>query len=287
MVHLIVRGIRRVRRKYISDNFFALPMIRKMYRLLLRRTPFLERTGIPIDIGGLGYFKLHPELAIGAYNYEEWGKAHNAGFRAWVEACRDKKVVFDIGAHIGLYALPASKVLAPQGRLYAFEPAKGNRELFKRHIQYNKISNIEVMSDLVGNEQKQGVQFFETDLVHGMNTIVQESVVHKSGALQFHRVLKNQICLDDFCRERGIKPEIMKIDVEGGELRVLQGARNVLEYARPLIFLSVHPTHLQHLGTSVRDLEKLLHTVGYAAYDQEGKRSDKLSKAEYILRPIL
>ena len=280
----VVRALRRARRKYIPDTSAILPPLRRAYAFLLAHSTALEERGIPIDIGGYGYFRLHPKLAVGTYNFEEWGTAHNAGFSQWIEACRGKKAVFDIGAHIGLYALPASKVIVPQGRLYAFEPAQVNRELLKRHIEYNRISNIEVVPDLVGDERKQDVEFFETESAHGMNTIAQESVAHKNIAHPFRKVLRKQIRLDDFCHERGIVPEVIKIDVEGGELKVIQGARKVFVQSHPLIFLSVHPSHLQHLGSSAEALYSVILELGYTAFNTKGNKVNELRKEEYMLR---
>lgn len=283
MMKFLVRVFRRARRKYIPDNSAILPTIRRVYQFLLSHGKIFERHGIPIAIGGYGYFRLHPKLVIGTYNFEEWGTAHNAGFRQWVEACRGKHTVLDIGAHIGLYALPASGVLSEEGRIYAFEPADANRQFLMQHLAYNQIRNVEVIPNLVGDEHKQGVPFFETAAVHGMNTIVQQSVTHKSDAL-FRKMLRNQIRLDDFCRERGITPEVIKIDVEGGELNVFKGAREILGRVHPLIFLSVHPAHLQHLGSSVGELYGLIRDLGYRAYEVDRKEVNVLGKEEYILR---
>lgn len=283
MMKFLVRALRRARRKYIPDDSAILPPIRRTYEFLLSHSNILERRGIPIDIGGYGYFRVHPSLAVGTYNFEEWGNGHNAGFKQWIEACRGKHAVLDIGAHIGLYALPASKVLAPKGRLYAFEPADTNRQFLMKHIMYNQVSNIEVVSDLVGDEQKRDVPFFETTSVHGMNTVVQESIAHKNKTSQFRKILKNQIRLDDFCRERGITPEVIKIDVEGGELGVFNGAREVIKNTHPLIFLSVHPSHLQYLGSSAEELYSLISDLGYRMYGVDGKEVNVLGKKEYIL----
>ena len=53
-------------------------------------------------------------------DFAGWGGESNRVFTACVEACRDKNCVFDVGAYIGLGALPMASVLAPGGRVYAF-----------------------------------------------------------------------------------------------------------------------------------------------------------------------
>ncbi|MBI4135747.1 FkbM family methyltransferase [Candidatus Uhrbacteria bacterium] len=282
MMGLLVRTARKIRRNYIPNNWFGLPFARAACRRMIKSMPGLEGTGVSVNIGGAGYFKVHPSLVVGTYAFETWGSGHNSGFSQWIEACRGKKRVFDIGAHIGLYALPASRVIDPTGCLYAFEPGNTNRAFLEQHVAYNQIRTIAVVPDLVGDEQKTGIPFFEAAAVHGMNTMAKESVANKKDQ-QFHRTLKNQICLDDFCREHDIVPEVIKIDVEGGEYNVFQGAREVFKRAHPLIFLSVHPAHLTQLGSSVAQLYNLIHDLGYSAYTTEGRQVSELKKEEYIL----
>jgi hypothetical protein len=77
----------------------------------------------------------------------------------------------------------------------------------------------------------------------------------------------------------------MKIDVEGAEVGVLQGAREIIELCKPKIFLSVHPTQLRDLGTSVMELRTLIDNMGYMCEDSTGATAHELTSAEYLLRP--
>jgi hypothetical protein len=69
--------------------------------------------------------------------------------------------------------------------------------------------------------------------------------------------------IDDLCGEMEFQPDLIKIDVEGYELGVIQGARATLERHRPLIFLEIHPDHLRRLGHSPRQVVELLAGLGY------------------------
>ena len=48
-----------------------------------------------------------------------------------------EKVVFDIGAHIGLVTMPMASVIDPKGKVYAFEPAFANRQFLQQHVRIN------------------------------------------------------------------------------------------------------------------------------------------------------
>jgi len=177
--------------------------------------------------------------------------------------------------------MPISRVIHREGCVYAFEPGDKNRLFLMKHIQYNDIQNVQVFRCLVGEKEDTNVPFFEQkDEVDGMNSIVVKKNPHL-----YTQSFKKQICLDDFCRQRGIVPEVIKIDVEGAELGVLKGAKNILTTHHPVVFLSVHPSRLHALGKSLEELQGVVADLGYVAYDVKGIRVDRFLLQEYVLRP--
>ena len=109
---------------------------------------FGER-GYKISIGGQGVFRLSPDFVF--RGWEDFGTRHNSGFAQCIEACKGKSVFIDVGAHIGLYSLPASTSLRPGGRVIAFEPSEGNYRYLLKHIAYNGIDNIQAHQLVVGD----------------------------------------------------------------------------------------------------------------------------------------
>jgi len=249
-----------------------------IYRQFLRITA--GNRGIPVNIGGAGTFKLDYQVASG--ELEDWGKGHNQGFTKCIESCQGKSVVLDIGAHVGFYSLPISKVLALGGLVYAFEPATANFKCFQKHLKYNEVQNVKLFPYLVGEESKEQVDFYErANLVDGMC-----AKILKKNAHLYNKVSKRQVSMDDFCRQNKLIPEVVKIDVEGAELEVMQGAEEILKEHHPLIFLSVHPRHLAAQNTSLNDLEQAIANLGYSLCDMEGEKPANLSNLqEYLLIP--
>ena len=77
------------------------------------------------------------------------------------------------------------------------------------------------------------------------------------------------LTVDDFVRERAIdRIDLMKIDVEGMELKVMQGARNTLLRLRPILYFETLPRYTNSsAGASFQDMERLLvGECGYALY---------------------
>lgn len=229
-------------------------------------------------IGGYGPFLLHGEFAFS--DFENWGRGHNRGFASCIEACRGKQCVLDIGAHIGLIALPMSAVIAEGGRVYAFEPAAANLDRLRTHVALNGVSGIEVVDALVGDEDVDETRFFEQSQATGMNATV---ITKDPGA--FHETRRRQVTLDRFCDERRLKPEVVKIDVEGAEIGVLRGAAKMLRRCRPLVFLSVHPRHLALLGHTTGELEALVDDLGYEMREIDGTTPGNLRLDEYLVVP--
>jgi len=235
--------------------------------------------GIKKNIGAGGAFRFDYSFAFS--DFQSWGTGHNNAFQALLEMCEGRKVVFDIGAHIGLCSMPVSRVIGESGTVYAFEPSKTNMDCLSKNLGYNNIDNVKLMPFLVGEKSGMKVPFHESDEVAGMN-----SIARYKGDDTYKITYREQVSIDDFCADHHIIPEIIKIDVEGAESKVLRGAENVLKNCRPLIVLSVHPKHLRLLGDSVDHLKNLIESLGYKILEMNGEIASDLSFKEYLLEPL-
>ena len=248
----------------------------RAYRRVLEVAPF--RFSVPTRIGPYGPFRLDARFAFS--DYRSWGRGRNAGFAVCIDACAGAKCVIDVGAHIGLVALPMSRAVAPGGRVIAFEPAAFNRALLNRHVALNHADNIEVFDDLVGDVDGGTVTFYETDTDSGLNSVLDRP--NKQG---FRQTSHKCVSLDGFCTRQNLRPQVIKIDVEGAEVGVLRGARAVLREARPVVILSVHPAELKLLGHDVAELSRLIDELEYECRDVQGQAVAELAASEYVLWP--
>ena len=78
---------------------------------------------------------------------------------------------------------------------------------------------------------------------------------------------------------------MIKIDVEGAEILVLQGAEKIITKTKPKIYLSIHPKWLVNLGQSVNQLLCLIEELDYIIYDVHMNIPNKINLDEYILLP--
>ena len=167
--------------------------------------------------------------------------------KQWI---RPGSVFFDIGAQAGYHAMYASSLVGPSGHVFAFEPAPRNLAHLKQHLLMNHLTNISVVAAAVSNVQ--GVFQFDCadNSVAGHLSAV--------GALTVRTIsLDQQI-------DSGILPEpdYVKIDAEGAELKILEGARNMLTRRHPILSVETQQW-LPEFATIREDCIRLIVKLGY------------------------
>jgi FkbM family methyltransferase len=199
------------------------------------------------------------------FPYSEVDSAYErAAYMAFRSSIRPGDIVFDIGANVGLYTLAAARAVGDGGRVFAFEPVPATAAVLQDHIALNSgVDRVEVVAEVV-DETSGTVDFWEqgTSLVA---SIVGESAQTGEAFLDGHAVCvtRPSVSLDDFCRDRAITPDVVKIDAEGAEGRVLRGARALLERRQSRLFLEVHPWSLNRVGESSESVLAQLRAAGY------------------------
>jgi FkbM family methyltransferase len=134
----------------------------------------------------------------------------------------------DIGANVGYYTLLFSKLTGPSGRVFAFEPLPANGNYLRRHVRMNRCQNVRVF-DLALTDFNGEAAFAEHENRSMGN-------LSNAGSLTVHCTT-----LETLLRDGEIEtPHVLKIDVEGAELAVLLGGRQILQAAKPFIFLATH-----------------------------------------------
>lgn len=159
--------------------------------------------------------------------------------------------IFDIGAQAGFYTLLFSRVAGPQGSVVAFEPCPLESEHLLAHLSLNAISNVRVISAAVSD--RKGIARFTVDAGRTENSLRADS----SSPLFVPTVQ-----LDDLEMP---PPDLIKMDIEGGETLALKGARNLLAERRPMLFLALHG------DIHRRDCSRLLRDQNYGLFDLTGR----------------
>lgn len=179
-----------------------------------------------------------PELSFWAQatHRGRWEPATVAELRA---VLRPGDVLLDVGAFVGAYTLLGSRLVGPTGRVIAFEPDARARARLERNLRRNGAANVTVLPCAVGDHAGP-VRFTATG----------DSVGHVDPRGDSE---VEMVTLDAVCATLGVMPDVIKLDVEGGELGVIPGS-TVLREVRNLV-LEIHEHEIRALGG---DPERLL-----------------------------
>jgi FkbM family methyltransferase len=206
------------------------------------------------------------DYAIGS-RYARYGQgAYEPSFyRPFVDRIKPGMVVFDIGAHVGLFTLGAAKRVGPTGKVFAFEPAPATFDLLQRQICLNGWRDrIEAVRSVVSDVDAT-VPFYAhgTSMAASLSRENIEVLNPERLATPAGRYEVSSVSIDGLCSDRKVAPDVVKIDVEGAELRVLRGAGKLLASKRVEILCEIHPQHMINCGSSLAELQCFLGKLGY------------------------
>lgn len=171
--------------------------------------------------------------------------------------CRENYNAIDIGTNIGWVALNFAK-LSKTGHIIGFEPDPFNYGVCKGNIDRNKLPNLVVLPFGLGETTAQVNMEVRTPDNRGGNRIAPPGNV---GSVIVH--IKR---LDDISEVSALSViHLIKLDVEGYELKVLRGALNTLKKHKPTLFIEVDDNNLIDQGDSAKDLIFFLESNGYGS----------------------
>lgn len=187
-------------------------------------------------------------------------------------------VFLDIGANVGNHSLFMSKYAK---KIHAFEPNPVARNVLESHISLNKVKNIEVHACGLGDKNKI-TAFYASKQYH----VLHGSFCKEHNTLNEYYSDLEVKCGDDLVTELGIKNiDIIKIDVEGYEEKVLYGLMKTIEKNRPMVIIEVSQISRNNCTNKV-EFESSF-PAGYCFYQFSGvnreKDTYKLTKFDYGL----
>ncbi len=185
---------------------------------------------------------------------------------------RQGMIVFDIGANIGDYSLMLSKLVGSAGKVYSFEPASITFDKLKQRLNKNNCQNVYPFQFAVYSENTQ-IEFNEfPDNFSVWNSIGKPAMLDPEGSGKYIPIIRTEIVeairLDDFCEAQQIRSiDYLKIDVEGAESDVLQGAINLLTTKSiQLIQFEISQAMLDGLNRQARSTFNILIENGYECH---------------------
>jgi FkbM family methyltransferase len=146
---------------------------------------------------------------------------------------RAGETVFDLGANCGASVFVFSRAVGPTGKVVAFEPDPLNREMLTRNVESLGLGNVIVCASAVAG--RSATLRFNSE---GSLGAALSHVVSRAGLSETIEV--DALTLADACAKVGCAPDFIKMDVEGAEEEVIEGARAWLRDHRPRWVIDTH-----------------------------------------------
>lgn len=171
-------------------------------------------------------------------------------------------VFFDVGAHIGEYTVMGASRIGADGQVHAFEAQPATAELLRKSCEANRLQVAVVNTCAVSDHE--GELEFDIRSDPTMSAIATPAR-HWNRSLG--RIRVPAVTLDAYCDRLAVWPDLVKIDVEGAELRVLHGAAGILSRPLPpaVLFECLTVTY-KRFGYSPQDVVDFLRGFGYRIY---------------------
>lgn len=169
-------------------------------------------------------------------------------------------VFIDVGAHIGIDSLKASRVVGPSGQVIAVEPNPTTLGELNANIDASKATNVRVQPIALSDVEQELTLFDARRRGNSGSSSLSARNAGDEGVAYKVRGRK----LDDVVAELKLtRIDLIKADIEGAELMALRGAAHTLATFHPPLVLEVVPRQLENMGASVEELEAFIRSLGY------------------------
>lgn len=193
----------------------------------------------------------------------------------------------DVGANVGLFTLLGANLVGPAGKVYAFEPTAVTYARLCDNVKRNRLSNVECVQLALSDQEETRLLTTSVEGFAAWNSLAQPGVSSQC-------VQEEVPCCpwDSFAAQHALtgKVALMKIDIEGWEFTMLQGAQTTLQRAdAPDLLVEFNTQNAQSAGTTCVALYNLLLTLGYGLYQIDASQH-KLTPAlaqEYVYENLL
>jgi FkbM family methyltransferase len=194
--------------------------------------------------------------------FDYWGQDIGDLRFLW-RVLRPGDTFLDVGAFHGVYSAVAGKRVTNSGRVIAFEPSPRDRRRLRLHLRWNGIRCGRVEPFAVSSAASE-TTFFQ--VVSGDPT--RNGLKPPASEDSVARITVKAISLDQYVAETGLeRVDVMKLDVEGGELEVLRGAAGMFDRFRPILICEVLDQTTLVWGYNAREIISLLGSAGYLWFE--------------------
>lgn len=255
--------------KMIARSTFPRPL-RNLVRSPRRTAQWLRREAAyllghrpTVDVRPGWTIRCHP-VALAAFASSVRDPDFNAELDGFISHCTPGMRLYDVGANFGFFCLAALRYGGRGAQVVAVDPSHtSNRILRENLILAGAGDRVQVIEAAVG--AKDGTLSMLTTGPAGDHYLVAANI-DRSDVRKVP-----QFSIPSLVGRTGLQPTHLKIDVEGFEAEVIEGAAEVLRRARPVLFLELHCDMLRDRGVEPASVLARLADCGYTRFERGGQ----------------
>ena len=239
----------------VKQRIYGIDPLARLIRNALNRAAPTGLTEITIAAGGAEGMKMRLDLHL---EKDYWLGTYETDLQASINYLIEPGwTAFDVGANVGFVSLLFAKKLGRYGKIFAFEALPANLDRLRTHVEINALDTRMRVIPAAVTDKSNPVRFLigPSGAMGKAEGSVGRTVEHRE------TVEVPGICLDDFVyRDGNPIPQVIKMDIEGGEVLALEGMKRLLADAHPLIMLELHGHEAARISW------KILSAAGYQIY---------------------
>jgi FkbM family methyltransferase len=175
-------------------------------------------------------------------------------------------VCFDIGAHIGYYSLLFSAAAGPEGQVFSYEPAPQTFSFLSCNVAKNLAQKVAIHQSAIGDSE--GI----VQLACGGEMPLGWSRVRESGGLAVRCTTIDA----EVSRLKLARLDFVKVDVEGYEPQVFEGAKNTIARLRPAVMFEVNAGALREHGAEPTQISDIFTSHGYELFVTQERKLQRI-----------
>lgn len=189
--------------------------------------------------------------------------------RFYMSSLNPGMTVFDVGAHVGWTTQLFADLVGPEGKVHAFEPASESFEILKRAIESSNYTQVVLNKLALADEQKDTELYLYERNYSAWCALADRPLHPKRGVDGKLIELKGKEpvkvdTLDSYCeRKKILRIDLLKIDAEGAEQRVLLGARQMLKRRAIALCIFEAGGTIINMGNTPEEIKEYLESLDY------------------------
>lgn len=220
----------------VKQRIYRVPWLSRLVRSGLNRAAPQGRTRVKVAAGALAGWLLDLDMQS---EKDYWLGTYEPQLQAAIqELVKPGMTAYDIGANIGYISLILAQAVGEIGQVYAFEALPENIVRLRVNLALNSMQDrVQVIAAAVVD--RSGPINFWVGPSGGMGKA--DGSLGRDNLPYTQSIKVEGSALDDFVyRQHHPEPQVIKMDIEGGEVLALPGMQQLLSQARPLVFLELH-----------------------------------------------